>query len=76
MNKLKLDLDALTVESFTTGADRDQEGTVMGNLYAEKPTTSVNNQITCGDQSCAGPSCVSCSLCITDPTDEEQVDWV
>jgi hypothetical protein len=70
MKKFKLDVEALAVDTFATGDNRDGDGTVRGNLYAEKPTTSVNNQITCGDQSCVGASCVSCSLCITEPTDE------
>jgi hypothetical protein len=64
MRKLKLDLDSLCVDTFSTGTEGDGNGTVQGNLY-ELPTTSENNQMTCGQQSCQGPSCYTCSICMT-----------
>ncbi|HET7232130.1 MAG TPA: hypothetical protein VFJ16_19140 [Longimicrobium sp.] len=64
MNKLKLDLEALAVDSFQTGDDVDGTGTVNGHV-AEKPTTSMNDQMTCGQYSCAGASCYTCSICMT-----------
>lgn len=64
MHKLKLDLDALTVDTFSTGNDIDGKGTVQGN-YAEQPTTSLNDQLTCGQQSCQGPTCYTCSICMS-----------
>ncbi len=33
MKKLKLELDALQVESFRTGAARNADGTVRGHVY-------------------------------------------
>lgn len=64
MQKLKLDLEALAVDSFNTGDDVDGRGTVNGN-YVEKPTTSMNDQMTCGQNTCAGVSCYTCSICMT-----------
>ncbi|HEU4883758.1 MAG TPA: hypothetical protein VFT45_15980 [Longimicrobium sp.] len=73
MKKLKLELDALKVETFSTGSDIDGKGTVEG-FYAQQPepTTSLNDQITCGNvNTCNGAlSCVSCSWCLGEPTDE------
>ncbi|HET6230923.1 MAG TPA: hypothetical protein VFE05_12695 [Longimicrobiaceae bacterium] len=65
MQKLKLELDALAVESFMTGDATGGDGTVLGQIQAEKPTTSMNDQMTCGQNSCAGVSCYTCSICMS-----------
>ena len=49
MNKLKLQLDDLTVESFDTTAARDEKGTVFG------------EQCTC-DTACTCPGCPTCDI--------------
>jgi hypothetical protein len=68
MRKLKLDLDSLTVESFATGKGLEGEGTVHGQLKVtdpNAPTTSMNDQMTCGQNTCAGVSCYTCSICLS-----------
>jgi hypothetical protein len=68
MRKLKLDMESLNVESFSTGHTEDAEGTVHGHVRAtdpNAPTTSMNDQMTCGQNSCAGASCYTCSICMT-----------
>lgn len=60
MRKLKLDLDELLVESFTTtDAESEARGTVYG-----REATGLCTQVSCVD-SC-GPSC----MCSQDPTCE------
>lgn len=63
MHKLKLDLESLAVDSFQTGDDLEGQGTVHG--HVEKPTTSLNDQMTCGQNTCGGASCYTCSICMT-----------
>ena len=56
MNKLKLDLDALDVESFATLAlEADDRGTVHGQEFVLTPrcvVTSGINSCWCTEQSC------------------------
>jgi hypothetical protein len=66
MQKLKLDLDSLVVETFATGQGLDGDGTVHGHLLkTDDPTTSMNDQMTCGQNTCAGVSCYTCSICLS-----------
>ncbi len=64
MNKLKLDIETLAVETFATGDEFAANGTVLGHVR-ELPTNSENNQMTCGQQTCFGFSCYTCSICLT-----------
>lgn len=54
MNKLKLHIDALQVESFATGADARLSGTVQG--HAPPPTR--RNELTCGATCDNDPNCI------------------
>ena len=61
MRKLRLDPDALRVESFAPASDgRDGRGTVRGHSYPNgcfPPPDSDPMQDTCGYNTCAGNSC-------------------
>ena len=56
MNKLRLDLDALDVQSFATLAPADERGTVFGQemmvLTPKCVVTSGVNSCWCTEQSC------------------------
>jgi len=54
MRKLTLQIDALEVESFATGADARLTGTVQG--HAPPPTR--RNENTCGASCDGDPNCV------------------
>lgn len=62
MRKLRLNLDALQVESFETDEARAARGTVLGNeelsYYCE---TWEQDCRTAGHASCQATRCVSCS---------------
>jgi hypothetical protein len=57
MRKLRLDLDALDVESFTTDLASSAAGTVQGllSVYCTPECDTVNQ--TCNYASCGGPTC-------------------
>jgi len=56
MKKLTLELEDLTVESFATGAELQQGGTVHGHLGYTPRCDTVN--ATCDDgNTCGGPTC-------------------
>jgi hypothetical protein len=65
MNKLKLDLDTLAVESFDTATARKEDGTVFGeqctcNTHCTCPgCESCDNTCpyTCDDYTCGGGTC-------------------
>ncbi|HEV7590353.1 MAG TPA: hypothetical protein VGO40_19740 [Longimicrobium sp.] len=63
MNKLRLSMEDLTVESFATGADAGRWGTVHGNGV----THTCNTDETCEGPTCGGVAqntCVlSCDTC-------------
>jgi hypothetical protein len=67
MNKLKLELDDLRVESFDTGADHETRGTVMG-LGSRIPPrdggTTTDEPITYAAGSCNGGLCTNDYGCI------------
>ncbi len=70
MKKLKLEIDALTVESFNTGVSRDPDGTVRGHIrmqtwelpqeedFAQPAVTAGTCPAGCSD-GCTSYSCAS-----------------
>lgn len=61
MRKIRLDLDSLSVESFSTVPGKsDHEGTVFGHLPPYTYAKYCSDGITCGD---------SCDFCETAATD-------
>jgi hypothetical protein len=61
MNKLTLEIDALKVESFRTGAIRDVDGTVRGHAFEWEREDAVNrpkDTVGCSD-GCTAYSCAS-----------------
>lgn len=68
MAKLRLNLEALKVESFETAEEGPVRGTVMGN---EEYTYYCETDVDCrtpGHASCVVTRCVSCSTGDDDPT--------
>jgi len=78
MNKLKLDADALMVETFTPGSGEWPSGTVRGNATFLQCQETARDQTCgpydtcraescdhiCGTYFCTGPSCAgSCDIC-------------
>jgi hypothetical protein len=63
MNKLKLQLDALSVESFDTSCQARENGTVLGeqatNTCPGCPTCAATCAYTCDDATC--PNCPTCA---------------
>lgn len=56
MRKKKLELDALTVDTFDTQAAPDGGGTVKG-AELTVPLCSQDGGYTCGENTCEPPSC-------------------
>jgi len=67
MKKMKLEIDALRVESFRTGATRDADGTVRGHLYQRAWGEGVDHQAKsegCSDgctHTCASGGTICCA---------------
>lgn len=63
MNKLKLSLEALAIESFDTTATVREKGTMMGeqatNTCPGCPTCAATCAYTCDDATC--PQCPTCA---------------
>jgi hypothetical protein len=56
MNKIRLNLDTLRIDSFATGGDSARRGTVHGQAATEFVCSwlpSCPNQPTCGAKTCA-----------------------
>ena len=70
MKKLRLDLDALCVESFDTDASAREHGTVHANAYPVSEFDDCGFSGSTCDNSCKG-SCITCNVltdpCICDP---------
>lgn len=61
MRKMKLDLEAVTVETFRTAADEAGErGTVQGNGVDAFITVRITCPDTCGASCDSGNPCVYC----------------
>ncbi|HEX2202538.1 MAG TPA: pinensin family lanthipeptide [Longimicrobium sp.] len=57
MRKIKLDLDALQVDSFETSPPDEGEGTVHGNQFQITPTrVAISCLVACTQLTC-GPTC-------------------
>lgn len=62
MQKMKLDLETLVVDSFTAGEETAVRGTVRGNGVLDVVTVRVTCYTNCGGQTCdyTGSPCVYC----------------
>jgi hypothetical protein len=73
MEKLKLNLDEIKVESFATNFSKQKFGTILGNVTATEFVTcgyTHCDEYTCGDPTCAGGTCDGGNTCyctIDDP---------
>jgi len=71
MQKLKLDLDALTVESFEPNTPGRERGTIRGHLSAYYEICNADDtwQMSCTcEPTCNARTCYNCSNgCSTDP---------
>jgi hypothetical protein len=68
MRKMKLDVDALTVDSFTTGEAMDARGTVKGNAYYDtKPSACAYPTPSCLPGQTLGEVTCQCLYPRTDP---------
>jgi hypothetical protein len=69
MNKLRLNMEALTVESFSTGGDADARGTVLGRAAAGAEPCPRTDESTCNPHEACGCipswviSCAGASSC-------------
>jgi hypothetical protein len=70
MAKLKLELDALCVESFETAEETERRGTVRGREYTSGPMecqyqceTGNPSNYGCPSEVCSGDACQSLSGC-------------
>lgn len=72
MRKLKLEVDALRVETFETAAAEQGMGTVHGQARPTRQSCADTCEATCGDGSTCLETCVSCfgscEPCATNPT--------
>ena len=75
MGKIRLDLDALSVESFSTASDKDDKGgTVFGHLPPDTYQKYCSDGLTCGESydicgtaaSDCGTCATACGTCATD----------
>jgi hypothetical protein len=68
--KLKLEIEALTVESFEAApGEATRRGTIRGNSVTEPGSDSYGEE-TCGGMTCAASACGGISEdwnCVTDP---------
>lgn len=60
MKKIRLNLDAIAVESFPTAAVSDEQGTVEGNMASRVGDTWC---VTCGEATCFGEDTCSVEYC-------------
>jgi hypothetical protein len=62
MQKMKLELETLVVDSFTAGEETAVRGTVRGNGVLDVVTVRVTCYTNCGGQTCdyTGSPCVYC----------------
>lgn len=64
MRKLKLDPDALAVQSFAVSTARDERGTVHGHVSPGcTPAGACETLFTCYDYTCNGGSCDGAPSC-------------
>lgn len=74
MNKLKLDLEELAVESFEVAEEKDEEGTVQGNEAT--PWCNTGNLTCNGAISCNGVyTCADINTCQFDSCDTWCETW-
>lgn len=78
MNKLRLDVDELAVESFATGNDADARGTVLGRGAVGAEPCPRTDESTCDPKqmcgcipswviTCAGASSCDAAAAVADP---------
>ena len=62
MRKLQLDIDTLRVDTFETGAEKDESGTVRGH-WSQPGTCDAAFVATCQYGGSCGPGCATRSGC-------------
>ncbi|HSU17622.1 hypothetical protein [Longimicrobium sp.] len=67
MNKLRLDLEHLAVDSFTTGEGMDSAGTVRGHGYDTRPSACAYPTPSCQATQTFGEVTCQCLYPRTDP---------